>query len=198
VIPQKSVNRVLVVSANPKTQTLFTQILPSSQFSPILSVSTVGEAKRLCVDRNFDIIVINTPLPDDFGIQFAIEVTETQSCGILLFVKADIQDAVSEKVEDYGILTLPKPVNRQIIFQAMKLLMATQQKIKALEEKASTLESKMEEIRLVNRAKLLLMEHLGMNESEAHRYIEKHAMDACVKRRVIAETIIKNYENRGM
>ena len=51
----------------------------------------------------------------------------------------------------------------------------------------------MEEIRLVNRAKLLLVECLKMSEAEAHRYIEKTAMDRCVRRREIAENIIRTY-----
>lgn len=194
-IPKKSSSSVLVVSANPKTQQLFQELLPQNSFAPILTVSTVGEAKRLLVDRGFDIVVINSPLPDDFGVQFAMELAEDKGCGVLLFVKPEIQEAVSLKVEDFGILTLPKPVNRQMIFQSMKLLLATQQRIRALEQKASTLQSKMEEIRLVNRAKLLLMEHQGMSEAQAHRYIEKHAMDTCVKRRVVAEEIIRDYEN---
>ena len=50
-----------------------------------------------------------------------------------------------------------------------------------------------EEIRLVNRAKWLLIEHQEMNESDAHRYIEKQAMDRCVTRRTIAEGVIKAY-----
>ena len=49
----------------------------------------------------------------------------------------------------------------------------------------------MEEIRLVNRAKWLLIDAASdMTESEAHRYIEKQAMDRCVTRRSIAENII--------
>ena len=52
----------------------------------------------------------------------------------------------------------------------------------------------MEEIRIVNRAKLLLIEQLKMTEKEAHRYIEKHAMDRCVTRRDIAEKIISIYK----
>ena len=51
----------------------------------------------------------------------------------------------------------------------------------------------MEEIRLVNRAKWLLIEQLRMTESEAHRYIEKQAMDRCVTKLSIAENIISMY-----
>ena len=51
----------------------------------------------------------------------------------------------------------------------------------------------MEEIRMVNRAKWLLISELQMDEPQAHRYIEKQAMDRCISRRKIAEEIIKTY-----
>ena len=41
----------------------------------------------------------------------------------------------------------------------------------------------------------ILIERLKMSEAEAHRYIEKQAMDTCTKRRIIAEKIIRTYEN---
>ena len=63
-----------------------------------------------------------------------------------------------------------------------------------MESQISSLESKMREIRLVNRAKLLLVERLSMTEEEAHHFIEKQAMDSCVKKSEIAENIIKTYE----
>lgn len=194
-LQNKDVNSVLIASANQKTCQQVAELLPKNKFSPLCSVATVGEAKRLLVDRTFHIVIVNTPLPDDFGVQFAIELAEKQNCGILLFVKAEIQDAISQQVEDYGILTLPKPVGKQMVFQSVKLLAVMQQKIRALETKASTLQSRMEDIRVINRAKLLLIEHLKMSEPEAHRYIEKRAMDTCVKRRKIAEDIIRTYEN---
>jgi len=63
-----------------------------------------------------------------------------------------------------------------------------------MEKKAVTLQEKMEEIRLVNRAKWLLIEELKMTEQEAHRYIEKQAMDRCVTRRAVAEQILSIYQ----
>ena len=52
----------------------------------------------------------------------------------------------------------------------------------------------MEEIRLVNRAKWRLIEVLKMTEAQAHRYIEKQAMDRCVNRRTIASEILAAYK----
>ena len=58
-----------------------------------------------------------------------------------------------------------------------------------MEQKTATLEEKMEEIRLVNRAKWILIDQLKMTENEAHKFIERQAMDRCVTRRTIAENL---------
>ena len=51
----------------------------------------------------------------------------------------------------------------------------------------------MQEFRLVNKAKWLLIDKQKMAEPDAHRYIEKTAMDRCVPKRAVAEEIIKEY-----
>lgn len=60
-------------------------------------------------------------------------------------------------------------------------------------KKTLSIEEKMEEIRIVNRAKWLLISELKLDESEAHRYIEKQAMDRCVSKKTVAKEIIKTY-----
>ena len=70
---------------------------------------------------------------------------------------------------------------------------SARERLRVMERSAATVEEKMEEIRLVNRAKWLLIECLSMSEAEAHRYIEKQAMDRCVTRREIARGIIQTY-----
>ena len=66
-----------------------------------------------------------------------------------------------------------------------------------MEQKTASIEEKMMEIRTVNRAKWLLIDHEGMTEAEAHRFIEKQAMDRCVTRRAIADQIIARYQTAG-
>ncbi len=63
-----------------------------------------------------------------------------------------------------------------------------------MEKQNRTLREKMEDIRAVNRAKWLLIEHLSMTEQDAHYYIEKQAMDTRLSRREVAEHIIRTYD----
>lgn len=184
---------VMVVSSTEKAMEFFSKILPKDQFSPIFTVHSAGEAQRELINRSVDIVVINAPLKDQMGTELAIELAQKGSCGVMMMVKNDVYEQVTYKVEEYGVLTVSRPCTSQQVFQTMKLLLATKQRLRALEEKTATLEEKMKEIRLVNKAKGLLMDNLKFTEQEAHRYIEKAAMDNCEKKSVIAQNIINTY-----
>lgn len=184
---------VMVVSTTDKALEFFSKILPKGQFSPISCVHSAGEAQRELINRSVDIVVINAPLKDEMGTELAIDLAQKGSCGVMMMVKNDVYEQVTYKVEEYGVLTVSRPCTSQQVFQTMKLLLATKQRLRALEQKTASLEEKMKEIRLVNKAKGLLMDNLKFTEQEAHRYIEKAAMDNCEKKSVIAQNIINTY-----
>ncbi len=193
---ERNLNSVLIVSSTDKSADYLAGVLPTDKFSPVVTVKNAGEAKRKLVDNVFDIVIINSPLSDEFGVQLAIDLSVPGTSGILVLVKSEVFEQVSFKVEDYGVLTVAKPTNRQVITQTVNLLAATRRRMKALENKALTLEAKMAEIRLVNRAKIVLMRELKMTEPEAHRFIEKSAMDMCIKKGEVAKNILTTYDTQ--
>ncbi len=191
---KKEALRVLVVSSSTKMKELLNNTLPETQYPNIVSVSTCGEAKRALVDGSYDLLIINTPLSDDFGVQTALDVVDEHALGILLLVKNDIYEQVTYKVEESGIVTLPKPTTKQALYSAIKTLTALIFKIKAMKRETLNLKNKMDEIRLISRAKWILIDQLHMTEPQAHRYIEKQAMDRCIKKQEVAYNIIRTYE----
>ena len=100
---------------------------------------------------------------------------------------------IYDKVAEHGVFVLPKPTSKPIIITALSWLSSAREKLRKTEKKTLSIEEKMEEIRIVNRAKWLLISELKMDEQGAHRYIEKQAMDRCISKKVIAEEIIKTY-----
>ena len=155
-------------------------------------MSTMGDAKRMLVSHICDILIINTPLKDDFGIQSAIDIAEQHETGILLLVKAEMYEQVSSQVEDYGIVTLARPTTRQSLYTSVKMLSAVQMKIKKLEKEMRRLKERMQEQQTIDRAKWVLVDQRKMSEPDAHRYIEKSAMDRCVRKIRIAEEILRD------
>lgn len=186
--------RVLIVSGGESVFRLVTELLPASEFMPPQRAQSAAEAKRMLLVTPPDIMIVDAPLPDEFGIQLCRGAAD-MNMGILLLVKAELAERTAAKVEDDGILTLQKPNSRQNLYSAIKLLSALSARLRKMEKKNRTLQEKMADIRAVNRAKWLLIEKLGMSESEAHYYIEKRAMDERVPRRELAENIIRSYDN---
>lgn len=184
----------LVVSASDKVFSSVLDLMPPAEYNPVLRAKNSGEARRMLLEMSADIIIINTPLPDDFGVQLALDLSDSPS-GILMLVKSDLYEQVAYKVEDSGIFTLPKPNSSQMIYNAVKLLSVYAARLKKLERKNRTMQEKMTDIRTINRAKWLLIENLNMSENDAHRYIEKQAMDTRSTRREVAEGIIRTYDN---
>ena len=182
---------VLAVSAAEKFNASLRSLLPEESYSPVRVVGDVASAQRCLLERSFDIVLINTPLPDDFGTRLALDVSERSGAGVLLLVKAEHFPDLSARLPPYGILTVSKPTSPALVTQALALLCGTRERLRRMEQKTASFEEKMAEIRLVNRAKCLLIERRAMTEQEAHRYIEKQAMDRCVSRKVIAEQILQ-------
>ena len=190
---KERVYSVLVISAKEKFNASLQSLLPESKYAPVQMVSSVSLAKRVLLERSFDFVFINTPLPDDFGTRFAIEISGNKGTVILLLVRNEVYEEVCDKVTEYGILTLPKPASKQMVAHTLNFMAGIRERLRKLEKKSLSMEEKMKEIRLVNRAKWVLIDELKMSEADAHRYIEKQAMDRCVSRRETAEEIISTY-----
>lgn len=190
---KERVYSVLVISAKENFNASLQSLLPESKYAPVQMVSSVSLAKRVLLERSFDFVFINTPLPDDFGTRFAIEISANKGTVILLLVRNEVYEEVCDKVTEYGILTLPKPASKQMVAHTLNFMAGIRERLRKLENKSLSMEEKMKEIRLVNRAKWVLIDELKMSEADAHRYIEKQAMDRCVSRREIAEEIISTY-----
>jgi len=183
----------MIVSASEKLNSSLRSLLTSPDFDPVCISGSVSEAQRTLKERSFDIILINTPLPDDFGMRFAIDVSRGQSSVAALIVKNEIYNEIYSKVVDHGVFIIRKPISAMLIQQALDWMRAARERMRQLEKKTVSLEDKMAEIRIVNHAKWALIESLKMTEADAHRFIEKQAMDRCVTRREIAENILRTY-----
>ena len=184
---------VLVVSAAEKFNTVISELLTESGYRQIRYESSVSAARRAFSENAYDFVIINSPLPDDVGVRFAVDVSTSGSAVALLVVRSDIFEETNEKVYKHGVYAIPKPMSRPIIEMALKWMASSRERLRKTEKKTLSIEEKMEEIRIVNRAKWLLISELKMDEPGAHRYIEKQAMDRCVTRREIADEIIKTY-----
>lgn len=187
--------KALIVSGSSQgLDILVNMIVSSTGISNVSTIASGAETRRLVSNTDYDIIVINTSLSDEFGHELSIYLSEHTNAGIILVCKSAIADEISERVIDYGVCVVPKPVNKAMFFQSVKLVTATRSRIMGYQRENARLQVKLDEIKLINRAKCVLMQYLKLTEPQAHRYIEKQAMDTRQTKKEVAQSILLRYE----
>ncbi len=186
---------VMIVSSSDKGVLYISEMLNSALVCIITAVRSGSEARRMLLERDFDLVIINAPLRDETGESLALHVASKEFTQVILLVKREFFEVMSAVCENEGILTISKPVNKYIFMSALSLARSAYNKLRKVHHENDQLRKKIEDIRIVDRAKCILISLFNMSEKEAHRYIEKQAMDMRITKRAVAERIIKTYEN---
>lgn len=186
--------RALIVCDNEKGTDFYKSFLKENGIRDMVVTDSGAKSKRVSQDYDFDVCIINGPIGGTSGEELAIDIAEKNLCQVILFVKAEYLEEIAATVEDYGVITVSKPINRQLFWQALKLARVAQRRINMAQKESAKLEKKLEDMKIISRAKLLLIINRDITESEAHKIIEKQAMDTRSTRVDVAKDIIKEYE----
>ena len=185
----------LIVSSSEKDNASIAEMISAASIREIVALKSCGEARRLLLEQDFDLTVVNAPLRDESGESLSRHNASKSVSQVILIVKNEFFDAVSAVCEEDGVLTVSKPLNRSVFWSALKLAAGAQNRLRRVLAENAQLKQKIDDIRVIDRGKCLLISHLNMSEREAHKYIEKQAMDLRSTRRAVAEGILKMYEN---
>lgn len=183
---------VLLVSSLEKLNTSLLQLLPGTEYHPVTVVKSVTEARRRTLEQEFDLVLVNAPLPDSFGLRFALDTAADSRSAVLLTVRQEQYEDVYLKALEAGVPTLARPTTPSLLSQQLRTLCAVRERLRRSAEREMTVEEKVKEMRLINRAKWLLIEQKGLSEAEAHQQLRRQAMDqrlsiAEVARRLLHE-----------
>lgn len=181
---------ILVVSSSDKMNNFISRVLPENIYGAVEIRGSASVARRELLSRRYDVVIVNIPLADETATDLAIDISNTYDSAVILISPADRGDDIAERVTEHGIAVLSKPINTLSLVRSVKLMSSIRDRYIKAERKTQSLEDKMAEIRIVNRAKWILIERDQITEDEAHRKIGKMAMDRGVSRRVIAEEIV--------
>ena len=184
--------RMLLVSSREPFIKEVSALLQGSLYQTDRSRSA-SDARCKMLENPYDIIIVNAPLSDEFGSRLCIDASRNNCTIAGLFAANDTYEEIYAKTSVQGVFVIHKPTSRMLVSQALSLMVCARERLRTVEKKAVKAESKLDEIRIVNKAKWLLIDHEGFTEADAHRYVEKSAMDAGITKRIAAQIIIDSY-----
>lgn len=142
---------------------------------------------------SFDAVVISVPLRSEFGLEFVARTAKKTGAPIIVLARADIAEDVQRRIRFTGAFVLPKPFTKSGLLQTVRMAAVAKENMNRLEREKSELQGKLDDSRVINRAKCCLIQYLNMTEEQAHKHIQKMAMDTRRNQREVAEDILKTY-----
>lgn len=161
--------KLLIISDNERNIALFNKYFKKDMSS--VSVPDAEKAYSIAKDNFFDIVISDILIDASYFPDS--EVISSVKCENAYFIP-EISEIMLEAISSWIELSSEKKGR--------------------LVSVNNRLQKKIDDISIINRAKFILMKTLGLNENEAHKYIEKKSMEMRISKSEIAKRLLKTYE----
>jgi AmiR/NasT family two-component response regulator len=185
----------LLISHSEQSAVSLSQLLESEGYTEISVCQTSQEAKELANGEVFDLICVNAPLEKENGIELSKYFAETTRSSVVIIVPQRNADYVNDALTEHGVLVIAKPVNKHLFHHFLQFTECFKMRMFRVIEENEKLKHMVADMKIINRAKFLLITCLNMSEDQAHRYLEKQAMDLRTSKLEVAKQVIRTYEN---
>lgn len=183
---------ILVLAHKPENAQVMKSFLHQQGLHDITYIEKESEVRPLLATKSFQIILVDLPFTKDkHELSFCLSLREASNAFVMVLVKKEQYHSVKERIQKFGIFTIAKPILADVFMQSLDMAIAFSYRQIEAEKRNNILLDKIKEIKLVDRAKCLLIETHNMSEQEAHKYIEQKAMNTRMTRNEIASMIIK-------
>jgi response regulator NasT len=166
------------------------EILEEEGYEVVGETGRGDEAVTLVRDEKPDLAILDIRMPGMDGLSAAREITAERAAAVLILTAYSQRNLIEEARDAGALAYLVKPFQRSELIPAIEVALGRHQEMRALESEVSSLEDQLETRRLVDRAKGILMDEHAMKEADAFSFIQRHAMQARVTMRVMAQRII--------
>jgi response regulator NasT len=187
---KKASRRVLVAEDEALIRLDIVETLKGAGYEVVADVDNGEAAVEKALELEPDLCVLDVKMPKMDGITAAEKILKELSCAVVMLT-AFSQTELVERARDAGAMAyVVKPFSPSDLLPAVEIAVSRQSEILALEDEIADLSERFETRKIVDRAKGLLMERMGMSEPEAFRWIQKTSMDRCLSMREVADAVI--------
>ncbi len=168
------------------------ELLTDEGFEVVGQATNGEEAVKLARELEPDLIIMDVKMPGMDGITAAEIIGEERIAPILMLTAFSERELV-ERARDAGVMGyLVKPFGANEVVPAIEVAIGRFAELRAIEEELANLEDRFESRKIIDQAKGMLQEGLGLTEPEAFRWIQKTAMDLRKSMREVAEGVISH------
>ena len=176
----QNIKNVIIAAKNESMHAAVTDALSLPDGVCCMAVTSGKDVRVRVTEKHYDMAVVSTPLTDEFGLDLAAMLDDKTDAGIVVLVKGDIADEVRKQLSFTRALVLGRPLVKTALYRAARDAVSVAAYVSRLKighkAEIAALTEKSEELKLVFRAKLKLVETKGFTEEQAHKFLQQQAM----------------------
>lgn len=185
---------IMLVDSHPEREEILVPILESQGFAILTQIDPQDDLLAAVEHNRPDVILIDIDSPDRDSLENLRKVQTNRPRPMVMFTQDDqgesIRRAIEAGVTAYIVDGLDGSKVRPIIHAAM----ASFKQYQALEQELAQTRNRLEERKLIERAKGLVMQQQGISEPDAYQAMRRLAMRKNKKLAEIAQSLIEAAE----
>ncbi|HET8957822.1 MAG TPA: response regulator [Microcella sp.] len=182
--------RVVVAEDESLIRMDIVEILRDNGYDVVADVGDGEAAVEVATELRPDVVVMDVRMPKLDGIAAAKRLSENHIAPVVLLTAFSQKELVEQASEAGALAYVVKPFTQNDLLPAIEIALSRYQQILTLEAEIADMAERFETRKLVDRAKGLLNERMGLTEPEAFRWIQKASMDRRTTMQAVAQAII--------
>jgi two-component system, response regulator PdtaR len=188
--PTTAPRRVVVAEDESLIRMDIVEILRDNGFDVVGEAGDGETAVALATELKPDLVIMDVKMPQLDGISAAERLTKNHIAPVVLLTAFSQKELVERASEAGALAYVVKPFTPNDLLPAIEIALSRYTQILTLENEVADLVERFETRKLVDRAKGLLNDKMGLTEPEAFRWIQKASMDRRLTMHDVAITII--------
>lgn len=186
--------RVLIAEDDTDARQLLVELLGALGHSVVGHVGTGREAVATAAAVKPDVVLLDVHMPDGSGIEAAEQIAEQVPGTAVVLFSGDHSLALSDREVDTtrAIAYLPKPTPPNVLDATLRMAVARARSLQKAQQEAIEAKNKLEERKIIERAKGILMRRTGSSEQEAYSILRRTSQDRSVPMLEIAKAVLES------
>jgi two-component system, response regulator PdtaR len=167
--------RIVIADDEPDMRDYFRKVLPRLGHTVSAAAENGEQLVEFCRFYQPDLVITDIKMPNLDGIDAAMRIYAERPIPVIL-VSAYSDAKLIERAEaDHIMAYLVKPIKQTDLEPAISLAMRRFEQFEALRREAADMRQALEDRKIIEQAKGILMKELGLSEADAFRRLQKTA-----------------------
>ena len=147
---------------------------------------------ELVAATNPEVVILDIKMPGMDGIEVARCIAESNGAAVVILTAFSQREFIDQAIEAGALAYLVKPFQRSELVPAVEIARARHREMRAITDQAQTLANRLEDRKTIDRARGVLMDEVGLSETDAFRFIQQAAMNERANMADVARQVLED------